>query len=545
MIAIANHLWQSTAFAAAAALLAWMLRRSGARARYALWLAVSLKFLVPFSLLVTFGSRIAPPRVVTLSPAFHAIVAMEARGRALVPPASPASPLVPILWALWSCGTLAILLRWFLRWRRIRAIARTGTAADFYGTSVVLCPAPIEPGVFGVFRPILLLPAGLNERLDPDQLASLLAHERCHIRWRDNLASALHTLVEAIFWFHPLVWWLGARLVEEREHACDEEVLRLGNGAESYARGVLEVCEFCLEAPLACVSRLTGADLDRRVEQIMTHRPGRPLARLHKSLLAAAGILACALPVVSGLLHPARVRAQQPAGTKAFEVVSLKPSDPAMRGLSYYTRPGGRLIAKNVSLRRLIDLAYRMKAFQVSGGPTWIDSARFDIEGKAQDPHATEAQLRQMLQPMLAERFHLVFHRESKELPLYALVVAKGGPKLLPPHDPSRPGGVDFRMGGTQIIGTNAPILGLADALSERLQRTVVDKTGVDGRYDFKLAFTPDDRLTGFGEDNVNPDPEGASLFAALSEQLGLKLEGSKGPVEIFVIDRAERPSEN
>ena len=166
----------------------------------------------------------------------------------------------------------------------------------------------------------------------------------------------------------------------------------------------------------------------------------------------------------------------------------------------------------------------------------------------SKETHTTRThppQLRKKLQSALVERFHLTFHTEPKEMPFYALVVARNGHKLLSPKNPSGPSAVDFRNGRTQVIGTNAPMTELADALSERFQRSVIDRTGIAGNFDFKLVFTPDESLARFGEDNVSVDPEGASIFAAIQEQLGLKLEGSKGPVEIMVIDRAAKPAEN
>lgn len=124
----------------------------------------------------------------------------------------------------------------------------------------------IEPGIFGVFRPVLLLPEGIGDRLAPAELQAILAHELCHLRRRDNLAALMHMVVEAVFWFHPLVWWLGARLMDERERACDEEVLRRGSEAEAYAEGILKVCELYLQSPLKCVAGVTGANLRKRIE---------------------------------------------------------------------------------------------------------------------------------------------------------------------------------------------------------------------------------------------------------------------------------------
>ena len=134
-------------------------------------------------------------------------------------------------------------------------------------------PGLVEPGVFGVFRPILLLPEGIGARLNEPQLEAILAHELCHVRRRDNLTATIHMAVQAVFWFHPLVWWLGARLVDERERACDEEVLRLGNRPQVYAAGILNICKLYVESPLACVSGVTGADLKNESRQLCPAAP--------------------------------------------------------------------------------------------------------------------------------------------------------------------------------------------------------------------------------------------------------------------------------
>ncbi len=135
-------------------------------------------------------------------------------------------------------------------------------------------PASMEPGIFGLFRPVLLWPQAITARLEDMHLETVVAHEVCHVRRRDNLTAAIHMVVEAIFWFFPVVWWLESRLVEERERACDEEVLQLCGQRGVYAESILKVCEFCVESPLACVSGVTGADLKKRVVQIMTRPVG-------------------------------------------------------------------------------------------------------------------------------------------------------------------------------------------------------------------------------------------------------------------------------
>ncbi len=130
----------------------------------------------------------------------------------------------------------------------------------------------------------------------------MLAHELCHVRRRDNLFAAIHMVVEAVFWFHPFVWWIGARLIEERERACDEGVLTLGNEPRTYADAILNVCKSYVESPLVCVAGVTGADLKKRIEAIMTNRIGQGLTRAKRILLAATGVAALAGPVAIGVL---------------------------------------------------------------------------------------------------------------------------------------------------------------------------------------------------------------------------------------------------
>ena len=136
--------------------------------------------------------------------------------------------------------------------------------------------------MFGILRPVLLWPRDIDMRLDDAQVHAILAHELAHVRRRDNLTAAMHMFVEAVFWFHPLVWWIGARLVDERERACDEEVVRLGNDPHVYAESILKTCQFYVESPLTCVPGVTGSDLKKRIERIMSHRPGTSLGSVEQ-----------------------------------------------------------------------------------------------------------------------------------------------------------------------------------------------------------------------------------------------------------------------
>jgi hypothetical protein len=143
---------------------------------------------------------------------------------------------------------------------------------------MLLSRTSLEPGIFGIFRPVLVWPQGISERLEDAHLEAVLAHELWHVRRRDNLADAVHMLVEAIFWFYPLVWWMGAWLMEERERACDEAVLESGGDPKVYAESILKICEFCVASPLACVSGVTGADLKKGEPELAAQVPSLPIS---------------------------------------------------------------------------------------------------------------------------------------------------------------------------------------------------------------------------------------------------------------------------
>jgi len=423
-----------------------------------------------------------------------------------------------------------------------RPVPQEGSAC----ATVLRSSAALEPGIFGVFRPILLLPAGIADRLDDAQLEAIIAHELCHARRRDNLVAAIHMVIEAVFWFHPLVWWLGARLVDERERACDEEVLRLGSQPDDYAEGILKVCRFYLESPLVCVAGITGSNLKRRIERIMTQQTGFRLSLGRKLLLGAAALTSLAAPVTIGLLNAPPSRAQTPSGAPpVFEVASIKLNKSGARGGRFSTEQGG-IVATNMPLRTFIKAAYGIQDYQLSGGPGWLDSERYDIAAKSERA-VLDDKLLLMLRALLEDRFKLTLHREKKELPGYALVMGKSGLKI---HEVKQEGKSWTRFGRGSLNGHEVSMSALADALSGRLGRPVVDSTGVKGVFDIKLEWTPDESQPRGPKESVEPLPAddgagGPTIFTALQEQLGLRLESRKGPVEIVVIDRVEKPSEN
>jgi bla regulator protein BlaR1 len=608
--AFANHLWQSTLFAAAAALLTLTLRKNQARVRYSVWLAASVKFLIPFAPLIAVGEHLTwfrtpsnaqaalPLTVEQIAQPFTA--ATDGR---LVPAASPihaqaASAIFPgILVLLWLAGFLVVLVLWYGRWRRISAIIRQSTPIragaeletlrhleNRCGRSTQLAllssPATLEPGVFGIFRPVLLWPEGISEHLTPEQLEAVLGHELWHVLRRDNFSALIHMLVEAVFWFHPLVWWIGARLIHERECACDERVLEFGGRRDVYAESILKVCEFCVGCPLACVAGVTGSDLKKRMVHIMSEQIGRKLNFSRKLLITITAVLAIAIPVMVGLFSAAPSRAQasgDSATTPTFQSFSIKPSQDAA-AMPTYADSGKHMIkmmfgpdgflAANVTMSALIREAYGIQANQIAGGPDWLNTDRFDVEAKLDKPQTPNlgprpekyhSIIRQLLQTELTQHTQLAVHTEMKNLPTYALVVAEVGSKLQPAPTSDNSEGGEGMMGvhrmmmqegsGGQVVGLAAqgtPMADFASQLSLQLGTPVIDRTGLKGNYNFSLQWAAQ------GTGNVSDDsapPSGneaaQSLSAALQQQLGLKLVPQTQPMPVVVIDHIEKPAEN
>jgi beta-lactamase regulating signal transducer with metallopeptidase domain len=337
---VANHVWQSTLFAAAIGVVTLFFQRNRASIRHALWLVASLKFLVPFALLAALGAGIQASvawhfgvhddrgSTASSSPMSPLISTLHDIAAPLTSPDSAFAPvavaqhhggLAAVLVGVWILGSTALALLWLMRWHRVQRMLRDSRAMDLpFPIPVRVSEALIEPGIVGILHPVLLMPAGIERRLTPAQLRAVLAHEQCHIQRRDNLSAALHMLVEVGFWFHPLVWWLGARLIAEREQACDEHVMRVGHEPNTYAEAILNMCQHYLEARLPIMAGISGASLRKRVETIMKNPPVFALTGPKKLLLAALGCAVVATPVVSGIVDspPARAAAAHSRSTE-------------------------------------------------------------------------------------------------------------------------------------------------------------------------------------------------------------------------------------
>jgi uncharacterized protein (TIGR03435 family) len=244
---------------------------------------------------------------------------------------------------------------------------------------------------------------------------------------------------------------------------------------------------------------------------------------------------------------PKQMAADAPA---VFEVATIKPSNPDRQG-KILTIKGRQVITINTTLNDLIVFAYGIHAKQIVGGAPWMESEKYDVTGQPEGQGMpSERQLRAMLQKLIEDRFKFTTHRETRELPAYVLVVASGGPKLT--KNDSNPDGLPglFFRGLGVLPVTNATMKDFAGVMQLAvLDRPVVDKTGLEGRYDFTLTWTPDEtQFAGFGVRIPPPstDPNAPpALFTAIQEQLGLKFESQRAPVEVLVVDRVEKPSEN
>jgi len=600
--ALADHLWQSTLWLIVVWLATLALRRNSARVRYWLWTAASIKFLVPLSLLVSLGASFQwPDAPVEVQPAVAFVmedVLTPATVTAVVSkPVAPSAPMWPwILLVAWCGGAAVVVRSWLLHWRPIRAALRRATPVQLdaqYGAAdlaVLSSPLMPEPGVVGIRCPRLLLPEGIVDYLTPAQLRSLIAHERCHIHCYDNLVAAIHMVVEAIFWFHPAVWWIETRLVHERERACDEAVLRAGSSPQDYAEGILEVCRHSVGVRLACVAGVSGSNLRARVEAIMRNEIGRPLTRGRRWALALVVSAVVGGPVAGGALAVQSQLVVPPS--LSFETATVTrdtrpgPGEPGPLRLEaslmrhamsrsaadmLSTGDGGaRRFTMGGPVTSLIQAAYNVTRFQIDGGPDWIFSERYLVDARM-PADATADQKRAMLQSLLADRFHLTLRRETRTLPVYELAVADDGLKISPAKKGDCTPGKEIRW---DLIDLEAPLFvcdgwrrrplsqwpetrprplwprvhrieagaalmaSLIEFISPDVDRPVVDRTGFTDRFNFVLDFAASAEM-----DRIATS--GPTIFAALQEQLGLLLIPADASVEVLVIEGVERPSGN
>jgi uncharacterized protein (TIGR03435 family) len=490
----------------------------------------------------------------------------------------------PLLLVVWIVGALLVLLSWWRQWAPIRLALQNATPVllgaqyDAADLSVFSSPTMPELGVVGIRRSRLLLPEGILDHLTPPQLRALIAHERCHIRCHDNLAAALHMVVEAVFWFHPVVWWIESKLVDERERACDEAVLRTGSRPEDYAEGLLEVCRQSVGVRLACVAGVSGSNLSARVESIMRNQTAHPMSLPRRCALAVTAIVVVGGPVAGGALSSQSQIVVPPS--VAFERASVRKVPPlgrfGPRGASMHamllqmsmSHAQGGQIKVGGSLDMLIRAAYNVTDLQLEAGPSWVTEDWYEIAGRAaDDANAEQRQL--MLQSLLADRFKLALRRETRRLPVYELVPSNDGLRISPMSEGACTPAKQIRW---DLIDLDAPLFAcegftrrrvlsqspetrpyprwprvhrieagnisiatLIDLISIDLDRVVIDKTGFTAPFNLLLDFAP----------AADPAASGPTIFEALHDQVGLQLLPADGSVEVLVVEGAERPVEN
>jgi uncharacterized protein (TIGR03435 family) len=494
------------------------------------------------------------------------------------PAASAASPvrILPWLVLAWVIGATACWIRllggWMLatrmpsrsapaEWQQVltRLAARIGVSRAVQLRVSATAQTPI---VAGWLRPMVLAPVGALSGMAPEYLEALLLHELAHIRRHDYLVNLLQSTVEALLFYHPAIWWLSHQLRIEREQCCDDLAVSVTGDVFTYASALIEL-ESCRPVHPQVALAASGGSLPERIAHLLGQSLPEPRTGPGAAALLSTILLALAA-------YAAFAQTTRPS----FDAASIKPNRTETRRVMLIRpQPGGRLSAENAPLRLLIQNAYSLQAFQIAGGPAWMDSDGYDLEAKPAGPVNRE-QMWLMLQSLLAERFKLAVHRETRELPVYELAAAKGGLKLPPPKEGScltltsdgppplpgsnplcgriiismTPSGLSFN-GGKILMPELTRILGVITA------RTVLDKTGQAAEFDIHITgFTPDEMTMGLpgaggpGDPGGPPlpvDPNRPNLSAALQEQAGLKLSSSKGPAEVLVIDHVERPTAN
>jgi uncharacterized protein (TIGR03435 family) len=460
--------------------------------------------------------------------------------------------LLRMMFGLWQVHSLR---RFGLPWRDGQAVVdRLAMEVGIrWRVAVLLHESVSAPVTCGVIGPAIVLPPDA-ESWSAEDLNRALVHELEHVRRGDWVSHCLARAVCAVYWFHPLVWMAWRRLALEAERACDDAVLS-GSEATLYADQLVGLARrLSANRKSPALAMANRSDLSARVGAVLDsgQRRGRA-GKMPVALVCATAV------VVLVMMSPLRMVAAPQSGSgkavdqPAFEVASVKPRDPNGREIGgLYTYPGGRVVAKGCRLEDLIAMAFDTELFQFPGAPGWVndDRVRFDIEAKPPASSASSkanppypkapptAEQRQMLQTLLVERFDLRFHRETKEASVYLLVRNNGKLTLQEPKDKdvypwagTAAGGPPFSMG---IAGINISMTQLAKRLSPVMARPVLDKTGLNGSFDFR-----------YEADSGDTHPDVISSISVSLQGLGLKLEASKAPVETVVIDHAQELATN
>jgi uncharacterized protein (TIGR03435 family) len=597
---LVHFVWQGAVVALVAALVLHLCRRQPAAVRYRIACGAMIAMLLA---VVTTAALVDAPaanhkdtRASVRTAAdgrvdvFLPIQINEAPSPAAVSNAQRVEMLLPWIVSAWLFGVIFLLARAGAGWWRVRRLHQHGLASmcstwQVVGNRIafrlglasviriVELPYVDVPLVVGCLRPIVVLPIAAMSQLNAAQVEAILAHEIAHVQRHDYLFNLMQTLAETLLFYHPAVWWLSGRIRDEREHCCDDVAVAVCGDPVSYATALAEL-DAWRSGAFGIAAAATGGSLLNRVRRILHVEVSDDSRAASWTVASVVAAMATALTL--------NVAAQTTAPGEPnpkFEVASVRENTSGDNKMYMQRLPGGRINAVNMPLGILLRDAYRLQDFQIVGAPDWIFSARYDITAKAEgeipSPMPGDAPFNPvhfMMRSLLEERFKLAVHREARELPIYALVLARKDGKLGPelkvstadcvafaargrgpsPPPPPKPGErpiCGIRMGFGEIAGSGFALSAFANAISPTVQRIVVDRSGLSGNYDWYVKWTPDrvlQRSAGAAADQpvrvngVDIDPNGPSIFTAVQEQLGLKLEATRGPVEVLVIDRVE-----
>ena len=582
---LVHFIWQGAVLAVAAAVVLRLCRRQSASVRYAIACGAMAAMIVSAGITATL---IEAPATAVEATSVSARTTPNDRGGVLLPirvndaPSAAAvsnaqrvEALLPWIVSAWLFGVAVLLARAGAGWWRVRRLhqlalrticsswqsagnriaSRLGIASVI---RIVELPHIDVPLVVGCLRPIVVLPIAAISQLTAAQVEAILAHELAHVRRHDYLVNLMQTIAETLLFYHPAVWWLSARIRDEREHCCDDVALAICGDPVGYAAALTEL-EAWRAGELSLAAAATGGSLLNRVRRILRVDVSEDSRTSPLTIaLVVAATVGLAVNVIAQTMAPAEPKPK-------FEVASVRENTSGSNQVSISMQPGGRFTAVNMPLVILMRSAFRLQDSQLVGAPDWTETSRYDITAKAEgdlppsSPIGPPSTGMLMLQSLLEERFKLKVHREVREQPIYALVAAQSPGRLGPnlaqskvdcqaaaaagrksatPSALAKPGErpqCGTHMGFGEIKGGARPMTLLASMLAQVVQRPVIDRTELVGGFDFDLRWTPDTlpaRPPGtpadqpFRMNGVEIDPNGPSIFTAVQEQLGLEARG-------------------
>jgi uncharacterized protein (TIGR03435 family) len=546
--AVLNSLWQAGLIAAFVWIALRFAPRVNAATRYWIWwTALAVIIALPFA------PAILPSQHRNAKQASPAAAASPGANPGMPPlPGAPAAVTLPpdasgrwplALLALWAAvfaaGEMRVL-RSYLHMRRVKRRARiwpaslppTGRPATLALSNEIASPIAV-----GFLRPAVILPEALPDALEAAELDHVLLHEAAHIARRDDWTNLAARLVGPALALDPVALWILRRLESEREIACDDWVVARSGSARAYAASLGRLFELRWRNrnELLASGAFGGPSrLSDRIARLL--RRGREFSP--RASLARVGVSALALLVLVAAASRAPKWIAFAQAAPGFAVASIKP-DPVRVPQTLKINPDG-IAFTGVSLVTMIHAAYNVLDFQIVGGAPY-NRAEYDVTAKS-DGNASREQLMLMLRSLLADRFKLAVHTESKELPVIVLVAGKGGSKLHPSAEEGPPG-VAIADGGLKFTRFAMPEFGEFLSHLASVGRPVLDRTSLSGFYDFTLLV--DGQKFDSPGDAKRSIADWSSIFDDVQSQLGLKLESGKAPIEQLVIDHAEKPTEN